>query len=338
MGAPSARGKEMESHSEIEQRAAVWLSRRGEPDWTAADQDELDAWLEASTAHKVAFVRLDAGWERTRRLKALGAGGEVGVVPPPGQWHTNAEFAPERADRWWQRAKLRPALAATVVLALVATGMWRFAWNRGPTYTTPVGVTASVPMKDGSNVTLNTDSAIRVALSDTQREVRLEHGEAFFDVARDQSRPFVVTAGDKRVVAVGTKFSVRRIDDEVRVFVTEGQVRIENSFVAAGSIARARDDSILVRADALPEVENYLSWRSGYLVFADTPLADAVAEFNRYNERKIVVADAEVAAVRIGGKFRATNVDVFVRLLTEGYDIDAQSTDGRIVVRERHAR
>jgi transmembrane sensor len=213
-------------------------------------------------------------------------------------------------------------------------------------------------MKDGSNVTLNTDSAIRVALSPTQREVQLDHGEAFFEVAKDPNRPFIVNAGDKRVIAVGTKFSVRRIDDEIRVFVTEGKVRVEDRRVAAdstssvaagevsdrqvllaaGGIARARDDSILVRQNALPEIENYLSWRTGYLTFTETPLADAVAEFNRYNNRKIVIADPQVAAIRIGGKFRATNVEVFVRLLTDGYPIDAQSKDDQIIFRERRSR
>src|SRR5689334_23052977 len=290
----------MESHSDIEECAALWLARREEPAWTAADESELKAWLDASIAHKIAFVRLEAGWDRARRLKALGAGGQIGVVPRAGQWHTTSESISQHSvGREHPAARavrfLSPRVfAASILVAVVTSMLGLFLWSTGPTYETPVGGTASVPMRDGSSITLNTDSAVRIALSATQRQVRLDHGEAFFEVAKDPNRPFVVDAGDKRVVAVGTKFSVRRIDNEVRVLVTEGKVRIEDAsapmllftgerqgsrseadpassaggqpsaagrserrvFVSAGGIARASGDDILVRQDALPEIEN----------------------------------------------------------------------------------
>jgi transmembrane sensor len=216
-------------------------------------------------------------------------------------------------------------------------------------YTTVVGGLAAVPMSDGSRVTLNTDSALRVALDAHERLIELDHGEAFFEVAHDAARPFIVKAGNKRIVAVGTQFAVRYEGENVRVSVFEGTVRFETDrpargtapreqsepplLLAAGTIARAEHDAVLVQKTGAAEIEQSLTWRTGILTFRDTPLADAVAEFNRYNTRKIVIEDPAIAAVEVGGIFRATNLDPFVHLLEEAFPIRATEEDERIVLR-----
>src|SRR3984893_17167442 len=129
------------------------------------------------------------------------------------------------------------ALSAAAALLLAVGGSLYLAFDpNGESYATPAGGLASVPMPDGSHVTLNTDSQIRIALTDTERRVELGHGEAFFEVSKDPKRPFVVRAGDKRVIAVGTKFSVRREGDDIEIVVTEGKVRVEDG--AAGRSSR----------------------------------------------------------------------------------------------------
>jgi transmembrane sensor len=235
-------------------------------------------------------------------------------------------------------------VAASVVLTFAFGIGWYF-WPAGPAYETSVGGVEAVALSDGSNVTLNTNSEIRVALTDTERHIELMRGEAFFDVAKDPARPFVVLAGGQRVVAVGTKFSVRRAErraDEVRVVVTEGRVRVgpvagvapelPPAEVAAGSIARAGGAGVLIEEQPARPVDEYLSWRSGYLVFRATALADAVAEFNRYNTTKLVIEDPAVAAIEIGGNFRSTNVDAFVRLLKDGFSIRVEQRGDEIVL------
>jgi transmembrane sensor len=189
-------------------------------------------------------------------------------------------------------------------------------------------------MVDGSKVTLNTDSAISVAITEKERRVQLDRGEAFFEVAKDPSRPFIVSAGKKRVIAVGTKFSVRLVANDIRVLVTEGKVRIDNdsSAVSAGSIANTDGDAILVQQKPLPEVEESLSWRTGYLIFHETTLAGAVTEFNRYNLRKIVIEDSAVASIRLSGKFRTTDFEAFVRLLEGGFPVHAKRSREQIVL------
>jgi transmembrane sensor len=177
-----------------------------------------------------------------------------------------------------------------------------------------------------------------VDLTPQERHINLDRGEAYFEVTHDPNRPFIVQVGRKRIIAVGTKFSVRRNDDNVRVLVTEGKVRVETLpilprathddkpgevFVTPGSIASAGDDGIVVENKGLSTVEDDLTWRQGYLTFHDKPLAEVIAEFNRYNAHKLTIDDPQVAAVRISGTFRAVNYEAFVRVLNDGFSIHA---------------
>jgi transmembrane sensor len=168
----------------------------------------------------------------------------------------------------------------------------------------------------------------------------------------------VVRAGNKLVIAVGTKFSVLREGDDVRVVVTEGTVRLEtdgaplhlaksesgaypfvpisardadgsdtagSASLSAGTIAHASGEDLLVQTASIPQAEDILSWRQGYLTFHETSLADAVEEFNRYNAHKIAVSGKNAASIRISGTFRPTNYQAFVRLLEDGFSIRAAS-------------
>ena len=347
----------MESSRQIEDRAAEWLARQDSEEWTRADQTELDEWLTA-TAHRVAYIRLKQAWNETHRLKALGAGTKPGVVPPVGEWRVSpflgAPAAPEVSTASSTRKSWRPlAIAASVMLV---TGAAVVAWYSTPTastFRTPIGGVASVPMSDGSKVTLNTNSQVRLAISETERRVELAQGEAFFEVAHDPARPFVVRAGDKDVVAVGTQFSVRRDGDDLQIVVTEGKVRVHAAgagaapwgrvggvgtggggalYLKAGTVARASAAGTLVQEKSVGAAEDILSWRSGYVIFQETPLTEAVEEFNRYNTRKLIIQDPALARVKLTGSFRSTNLAGFVRLLEQGFAISARSTDAQIVL------
>jgi transmembrane sensor len=369
---------------EIDAVASDWLIRRESGTWGAADQARLDEWLRASTLNRVAFLRLELAWEDAARLKALGAGIAGDRPPSPGHWNLTPFFdscppgppaafetgtqgvepspGPEsepeecaevldedaRGSGKAEAPRRRGRFFAVAATLLVASGLGAYVAlaPHGDRYVTPVGGFASVPMADGSKVTLNTDSQIRIALTDTERRVELKHGEAFFEVSKDPNRPFVVRAGRERVIAVGTKFSVRREGDDIEVVVTEGKVRVENAaarqgaradgsadvFLTPGSIARAGESGVLVQRRTLPEAEEQLSWRSGVLMFRDQSLQEAVAEFNRYNERKIVIQDPAVASLKIEGNFRATNVEAFVRLLESGFPVRAEAQPDQIVL------
>jgi transmembrane sensor len=344
----------MESPEPIRDQAARWLVKKDSADWSESDQAALRLWLESSTAHVVAYLRLEAAWKQMGRLKSLGAGVPAGAVPSPDQWQLSPVFKARGTTTEKAASPARPpirfrvlALAASIA-GMAAIGTALFLALADPTYRTPVGGIASVPMADGSKVTLNTDSTIKVSLTESRRRVRLEQGEAFFEVAKDPSRPFVVVAGRERITAVGTAFSVRRDASGIRVVVTDGKVKIEEDgrgtgekergraadavFVSAGSVARSEGAGILVRRQQGSAVEDSLSWRKGFLVFQDTSLADAVTEFNRYNTRHIEIADPSIGAIKLTGKFEPAKYEAFVRLLEDGFAISAQVDGERIVL------
>ena len=337
----------MESHQQIEDEVARWLVKRDSGNWSDGDQAALSQWLDASTARVVAFVRLEAAWKRLQRLQSLGAGTPAGVIPSPDEWQLSPVFdrnavRPVTRHPW---LKYGIAAAVAVVACVISARVWLF---DGAVYSTPVGGVASVPMIDGSKITLNTDSRIRVDVSGSERHVRLEQGEAFFQVAKDPTRPFVVTAGDRRVIAVGTAFSVRRdADDSIRVAVTEGTVRVEQQtslmgrkpngdmLLPAGNIALTRSDQVMLQQKPVPAVEEAVSWRTGFVVFHETALTEVVAELNRYNTRKIVLEDASLATIRLSGRFEPTQYQAFVRLLENGFAVRAVDEGERIVLTAR---
>jgi transmembrane sensor len=364
----------VESHRQIEEHAARLLAKRDSGSWGQADQAQLESWMGQTTAHRVAVLRLEAAWDEARRLKAVAAGLRPGTVPPPGAWRqtpffghgnrrvrrllTSVSFrkwpAGDRRRRWRMRAL--PAVAA-ILLAMIGGSfiLATAALDRGR-YTTSIGQVASVRLPDGSTMTLNTDSEARIKYSRAERRVDLARGEAFFDDIKDPRRPFVVYAGDKRVVAVGTAFAVSMDNHDIRVVVIQGRVRFQDSKTAAtptahgepapraggmesppaqstdvllnaDTIARAAGGDLLVQNISITQAEQVLSWRKGFLTFHDTTLVDAIEQLNRYNRHKIIIADPTVAVIRISGTFRPTDYEAFVHLLQEAYSIRAATTE-----------
>jgi transmembrane sensor len=333
-------------HRDIEKAAAEWMVRRERASWSESEQARLDAWLSASAAHRVAFIRLQTAWADAERIKLLAKNGLV----VPETWRPAPPVTPDiplgngRPDRGRARSRLSAAAVAASLMLVTGLAGWHFWSLRATSYRTDVGGLSAISIKDGSTITLNTDSDIRIALSGTERRVELDRGEAFFEVAKDPERPFVVEAGDKRVIAVGTKFSVRRERNNIRVIVTEGRVRVEHSgasrvletaMISPGAVAVAGAAGVLVQDKPLADAEERLSWRKGTLVFHDTQLTEAVAEFNRYNTQQIDIEDREVGALRVGGQFRSNNARGFVRLLAEAFPIQVDARDDRIVLRHR---
>lgn len=306
---------------DIEQRAALWRSRQEQPEWSDDDQAALEAWLEADTAHRVAWLRMDYGWRKVGRLSVLKGGVAADARP--------------LAIRW-RPAAMAAGLALVIGLGSVV-GLQQFGGRK--VYATELGGHATVPLADGSKIELNTDTRVRAAVAEEQRTVWLDRGEAYFEVARDPGRPFVVMAGDRKVTVLGTKFSVRRDGDRVLVAVAEGKVRVDPvretpsippAVVSGGDVVIADEVATLVTPKSAQRVESELAWRRGLLMFDKSSLGDAADEINRYNRKKLIVEDAEAAAVRITGSFEAENVDAFARLLREAFGLNVEEDGDEI--------
>jgi transmembrane sensor len=321
----------MTRHRVIEDQAFDWLVRRDGGDWSAVAQTEFDAWLAESPAHKAAFWRAEHGWRQADRIRSLGHT-DLATQPGTGPRH-----------RW------RPMAIAASIAALIAVGALsvapRFLGGHEPElaqarYATPIGGRRLVALTDGSKIDLNTRTTVRVAVASGHRDVWLDSGEAFFDVAHRESEPFVVHAGQQTVTVLGTKFSVRRDRDRVTVSVLEGRVRVDDgkgsaaraAIITAGDTAVTRGSSTLIAPKSEERVERRLAWREGILSFDRTPLFDAAAEFNRYNDTQIRIDDPAVGTIPIGGSFKASNLDAFVRLLHDVYGLKVQQGDKRITI------
>jgi transmembrane sensor len=251
----------------------------------------LHDWLKGDPRRRGALLRAEAALSFIDRGRAL-----AGVVPKP-------LASPIWIRRKWLFAGLGVA-ASVVGIAIVLTGSHR--------YGTAIGEIRQVPLSDGSVVAINTQSAVEVAMHPDKREVTLTRGEAWFKVAHDKTRPFVVSAGRIRIRAVGTAFSVRRHDEGADVQVTEGVVETwtlgeegRRVQVAAGSKAYVAEYEPPKPIQGL-DIERSLAWREGQIVLEGETLDEAVAQFNRYNTRKLVISDAALANEKLVGQFRAT--------------------------------
>jgi transmembrane sensor len=332
--------EEMPAH-DIEAEAAQWLIRL-EEDRSAATRAQFDAWSAEDPRNHAAFLRLEKTWHRAnvlKRLKPLDGQVDEQVlekfgVPTP-IFDTPSETAEVEAEVVSRKRKVWIAVAASVLFLAVGSITWfeitRSGWQ---TYKTEFGGFQRVALADGSTAMLNTDSEIRVRLSSSRREIRLEKGEALFNVAHDIKRPFDVTAGETVVRAVGTAFSVRlRGEKQVDVLVTEGRVAIDPpddslnvqlpqqiplptlSTLTAGEAVSVTARKLHVEKVDDKELSKKLAWTQGRISFDRVTLEEAISEFNRYNRRQLVIDDPSITTIRIGGVFNATDLDSFVAAL-----------------------
>ncbi len=291
---------------EINSDAATWLVRAHSEGWCEEDRKALDDWLAQSAAHRAAYWRLKAVYAETSRLQAL--------------------RKPQRGGGEKPRKSAIPFLAATaaalVIAGVIGAATIDFAPPPSETYSTQIGGSKTLALRDGTRIELNTATSVRVLLTAKQRTVWLDKGEAFFKVAHDEARPFVVMAAGHRVTDIGTEFLVRHDPARLEVAVVEGKVGFDSSDpasraqplqLAAGDVLVATPHAITVRARPREDLANELGWRRGMLIFHHTTLADAAAEFNRYNSHQLVVGD-EAASLTINGAFPKNDVMAFIRL------------------------
>ncbi|HEV2561631.1 MAG TPA: FecR domain-containing protein [Rhizomicrobium sp.] len=290
--------------NEVDTRAADWVQRRQFWNWSDSDQARLDDWLAESMAHRVAYWRLKAAYARTDRLAALRR--------PANEKSARFRFSP-----------LLTSIAAAAVIAVIG-GAVIANYSLRPqdrTYVTPVGGHQIVSFADGSKIELNTNTAIRARMTTEQRTIWLDRGEAYFQVKHDAAHPFVVMIGDRRVTDLGTRFIIRRQTGQTEIAVVQGAVRFDAPDVQSsaqiamlrpGDVAMVTADSMSITKRSSNELGKELSWRHGVVVFNRTTLADAASEFNRYNVRKIVIADPAAASLAIDGTFSTTDEAAFI--------------------------
>ncbi len=360
----------------IAREAADWLVALADAD--AQTRKAFAAWLRLSPEHVKEFLCVSAIWGMLPELSSqpsieelVGAAAtEPNVVALPDRDQSEARRTRTRTPtrkprrepgrtpgrsssraRWMGRAAgLLVAVAVGAILLISPPA------EDPDLYATVTGEQSSIPLPDGSLVTLNTRSMMRIAYSDEYRDVHLGDGEALFDVAKDTGRPFRVITEQAVIEAVGTQFSVRKGIDEVTVTVVEGLVEVSRK--AGGAKAEmlvdgepyAERSSQPVRLEvgqqaqvksgvAKPvvvdvSVEKAIAWRQHRLVFEALPLKHVIEEFNRYNDPPTAIEDKELESLPISGVFRSIDRDSFLQFLAQMQLAESSTrADGTIVLR-----
>jgi len=323
--------------------AALWHERLArDPD--AAPPEAFERWRAADRANAEAFAQIEAARDCAR---ALAAHPELLAL----RQATATRVAVHRVRSAARKQRAGAALAALALVVLPLAG-WYLAEYRDPaqnlasaetrSFTTGVGQRLSMMLDDGSRLTLNTATAVRVAYTPTERHLILEHGQAWFEVAKKQSRPFRVTAGGYDVVAHGTAFDVRLDRDRTTVLLVEGKVTVGGRDAGGhGAVTLAPNDVLVAHGDRFTlrhdgDVRQTEAWREGLVVFANTSLAEAVAELNRYASHPLVVKDSRAGAMRVSGAFRTGESATFAEALETSFPIQAVTrTDGTIELSSR---
>jgi transmembrane sensor len=331
---------------EIGAEAAVWIARLHGPDRSTRMERECLAWQSRSAAHRVAFERCTETWQDVARVTLGDAYSTAGSQ----RSGSGAErIDPARRSRW--------AVPLVVAGCLSLCAVFIQLWRDLSVYSTRVGEQRILVLDDGTRLSLNTHSRVRVDLGASQRTVTVEDGEALFEVAKDPQRPFVVRAGGSEVVALGTVFSVRlsagrtEVGAALNVTLIEGQVTVRAaSGIKGGGDGLApekplsmlpgerirlvkstgRTDERATQQVDRPRIEGVVAWKRSEAIFDDVPLAEAVAELNRYDRRPIVlIGDASLAQLRVSGIYRTGDTASFA---------NAVAALHRLVVREREGR
>lgn len=345
----------LRSQNPIDVAATEWHTRR-EQGLNTAEEAEFRQWLAANPSHKAAFAHLNEGIQLLRRLPpdriAHLRGASSARTPQTQSGSDPAEKCHQthgiREQRWSAPARefgwlsnllnVRATTLGLCCAAVLAVGVGWQQWQKQPTFTQTYAVERgkrlNVPLPDGSELSIDSDTQVEVALYRDHREVRLTEGQAMFSVASDAARPFEVLAGNARVKVVGTRFSVRYLTrgasaGEVDVEVEEGHVMVANAKPERGA-SKANEPVDLIAGQAvrvsssgtLGDVTSLAPgsvapWRKGLIRFASTPLAEALQEMERYGPTNLVIRSPDVAALAIGGSYQIGNPGAFARVLPQ---------------------
>ncbi len=327
---------------EIDEEAATWAWRMDSAAVTPAERQAYESWLRQDPRNGRAAREMAQAWRALDSLADAKRDESIALSEPV------AKLAVPRRH-WW--------LAAAAVLAAVAVCVaWLQRASELQVLATAVGQQLNVTLADGSVVSLNTNTIVETHLQRRAREIYLRKGEAHFQVAHDEARPFYVHAGDAVVRAVGTAFEVRVLADQhVDIVVNEGRVEVRPAAMTAalqsgGDTARAAatvraisagqrlstaSKDLTVTRISEQQLSSELAWREGAIIFDGEPLADAVAEIERYTDARITISDPNVAALRVGGRFRTGDVREFFDALQAALPVNVRRTADGVLIEAR---
>lgn len=328
-----------------EETACAWIARLRSDTLNAADRQSFAAWLAKSEANHQAFMHMLDLWEELGALAHL----PINDLYPESQPCAIAHKQPSK-PLFGTGANDKPRINAWNFIqrliggGLVTTGLMAMLWvgnqwlKQRPTeqiYTTGRGETRTIKLEDGSKVHLNVNSSLVVTFNNAERRSQLLRGEGYFEVIKQISRPFTVTAGAANISVLGTRFNVERNADTVRVSVTGGTVAVSAARSASGSgpksVKLIKNQKVQVLKSDIGEIaktteDQAIDWIRGQLVFEQIPLAEALLELNRYLDTPVVAAP-NVGSKKLSGTFELTNPDDALSAIATALHLDLDNSD-----------
>jgi transmembrane sensor len=333
---------------EIRAQAAVWVTDLHGPERDAVLEAGVRRWLAEDPRHAQAFELATEAWQSAADLLAR----------PPLSKQSRFNQPNTMRSVGVRNRIARYSLAGATALTVVLAGS--FFLLKTTTLSTEAAEQKTVDLADGTRVTLNANSRVLIEFDEHVRKVRLTQGEAYFNVSKQPARPFVVVLGNRKVIALGTAFEVRREEqspDKYSVTLIEGRVAIEPlsgpDLIPAPPPQPAHLQSTVHAAILLnpgqrlsvapnvpdvldtPPIEKVTAWQRGQLIFEDNSLRDAAAEFNRYNKRKLIFDATVPDSHRVGGVFSLGDPDSFARAMANAYQLRIAETSAEIKLSAR---
>ncbi|MBS0419817.1 MAG: FecR domain-containing protein [Proteobacteria bacterium] len=307
-------------HRRARAEAAAWIVKLHGPSRSREVEAAFRHWLAQSAQNAREFEKVTEVWDGARG------------VPRP-------------AAHRRQRPLLVLAKAASVILLFGVGAFLTYQhWTRD-SYTTRIGEQRLVRLEDGSRLSLNSDSAVEVHYTRARRLLALTRGEAYFEVAQNTARPFVVSAGGHNVTALGTAFVVRYEPEQTAVILVEGRVSVSNTAnsspdaspaVAVKQVLAPGERLVLARNAAprldSPRIDTVTAWRHGEVVLERTPLAEAIAEMNRYEDDKLVLDSPAIGDLQISGIYHTGDSAGFAQSVARLYHLEVTESGKHILL------
>lgn len=345
-----ARSSRLQAEEMPLREAADWFVRIHAEEAGTEDFAAWQQWLAEDPRHRRAFQQVEDFWEEAGKvenapwpsIQDLGADRYL-AKEPVAEWLSESQPQRERRVWYW------PA-AAAAALGMLAVGITLFVQRTTMTVAPDSAVLATqraedrkISLSDGSQVTLGAKSRIDIDLSRTARRISVDSGEAFFEVARDRKRPFVVSAGEGTITALGTAFNVRRLDERVVVTVSEGRVKVveaagDGNAGRVSELAAGEQLSYGPRPAAAHLVDPGVAtaWRKGQLKYLNEPLKFVILDVSRYTDRKLVIDDAAIGDMLYTGTVLPEELDDWLSSVREAFPIDVRHEGGDQIVLVAH--
>jgi transmembrane sensor len=299
---------------EILEEAANWVARLNADDRSREDEERFQAWIAADPEHGVAFEVMDRGWSAIAGIQRR--------AEPQGH-HVS------------RRQLVMAALGGSVV---VGTSFFVLRPATAQTYETAVGEQKHLALKDGSKILMNASTKLVISVTDALRSADLVYGRANFDIAKDGTRPFIVSAGQRQIVSQGSRFDVGLDGSDVQVVLTQGTAYFHDVTAASspkkslGAGDRLLASGASVRIDR-PRIEPLVAWQTRTAIFDDTVLSEAVREMNLYSQTKLEIVDGRAAQLHVSGIYRVGDNAAFARSIAKFLPVQVSQQGDRMILR-----